>query len=279
MAGKSENCKGCPNANIRASAKPDEDIPLITEKLNHIKSIIAIMPGKVGVGKSTNSFNIAKKLSSRKIKTLILDMDLSGPSIPRLTNSMDELIFINESGFKPIQIDDFLYSISLGYLENSDDSIVYSSTVKNFILKKILKYCDFSNIEAIIIDTSPNIPDEHLALATYIKPSGEIFVTTPQKLSMDDVRRQISFCKKSGKNILGLIENMKGFECSNCKSINKIYNDTAIENQCKEENILYLGFLPLKSSYAKNSDSGIQIEDPFLSVAVNMIESKMNHNT
>lgn len=257
QAGRAESCKNCPNAKICQSAKPDEDIAIIKENLKPINYIVVIASGKGGVGKSTITRNIAASAAQLKIKTVILDFDLSGPSIPRLTATSDSLIFSQER-FDPVRLDDYLSVISIGHLaEFCDSSTVFNTGTKNRVIKKILKFCNFSDFELMVIDTPPNITEEHLALVNYIKPHGSIIVTTPQNLSLNDAVRQISFCKKAGIEVLGIVENMKDFVCQKCGFNNEIFKGSRTESLCIEEDISYLGSVPLKNTIAKNSDSGL----------------------
>lgn len=113
----------------------------------------------------------------------------------------------------------------------------------------------------MVIDTPPNITEEHLALVNYIKPHFSIMVSTPQALSLNDVRRQVSFCRKAEIKILGLIENMKNFSCTKCGHVNKLYPDSGIEEFCKTEEISFLGSIPLQSQIARSSDSGKAINN------------------
>lgn len=263
MAGRAEHCKECPNASVCASSKPDPDIPIIRENLKPIRSIIAVLSGKGGVGKSTIARNIATSISKNGFKVLILDFDLSGPSIPRMTGTGDDFIYDVGKRFKPIKVDERLSAISFGNIERiEDETRVYSANVKNYIIKKILKFCDFSDVDVMIIDTPPNITEEHLALANYIKPEYAVVVTTPQRVSLDDAIRQVSFCRKTGIKVLGLIENMKNFSCKRCGHVNKIYPESEILGFCSSENIEYLGSLELKAEIAKEADSGNAVEDP-----------------
>lgn len=261
-AGKAESCKGCPNAKICASAKPDEDIEVIKNKLKHIKCIISILSGKGGVGKSTISRNLAAALAKSGVNTLILDLDLSGPSIPRLTNTIENYIFDTDETFKPIKVENRLYAISLGHLEaTSNQPDIYNTAVKNFAIKKILKFCDFSSIDIIVIDTPPNITDEHFALVNYIKPDMAIIITTPQNISFDDSVRQVNFCKKTNIPILGIVENMKGLSCGSCGHFNKIFSSSGVEEYCNKNELPYLGFLELKSNIARESDQGKAVDE------------------
>lgn len=276
MAGRAESCKGCPNASICASSRPDSDIPVIKENLKSIKNIVAVISGKGGVGKSTIARNIATRVSKKGFNVLILDFDLSGPSIPRLTNTSEGFIYDVNKKFKPIKVDEGLSAVSIGHLEGPEDwARAFNTNAKNHVIKKILKLCDFSGVDVMVIDTPPNITDEHLALANYIKPNSAIAVTTPQRISLDDVIRQISFCRKTGIEILGLIENMKNFSCKKCGHINTIYADSNIEKFCSLEKIEYFGSLELKVSIAKESDCGNSVEDPIFDRIAHRIISSL----
>lgn len=276
-AGKAESCKGCPNASICASSKPDEDIPLIRSNLKPIKLILAVLSGKGGVGKSTISRNIASSISKLGISTVLLDFDISGPSIPRLTNT-DDLIIMNTSGrFSPI-VADGLGIVSIGHLEHTDDLVrVYDVNTKHYVIKKILKHCDFDGFSVMVIDTPPNITEEHLALVNYIKPDYSIMVTTPQHLSLNDVKRQISFCRKTGLRIMGLIENMRNFVCPNCTHTNVVYPSAETESFCKSEGIEFLGSIPLQAQVAKNSDSGIPVYNEIFERVARTVGDLLQH--
>lgn len=276
MAGKAESCRGCPNANICASSKPDEDISLIQEKLGSLKLILAVLSGKGGVGKSTISWNIASSIFALGFKTIILDLDLSGPSIPRLSQTEDAFILDSDRTFSPIVTKDGIGVVSLGHLEHPDDRAqMFSSNIKNYAIKKILKHCDFSGYDVLIVDTPPNITDEHLALANYMKPQYSVMVTTPQLLSLNDARRQIAFCKKTGIEILGVIENMKNFACPKCAHVNRVYPESEIEEFCKLQDLDFLGSIPLRAQIAKSSDEGEAFHDKVFDKISSIISAKL----
>lgn len=279
QAGKADSCKGCPNASKCASAKPDSDIPIIKKNIENLKMIIAVLSGKGGVGKSTISCNIARYLADTGIKTLILDFDLSGPSIPRLTNTTEEFIIPQDNVINPVKVNNNLFAVSVGHLEGFEEKQhVFNTQSKNFTIKNMLKNINLSNIEVMIVDTPPNITEEHLALSNYIKPLYGIMVTTPQKLAFDDVIRQLSFCRKIGMDVIGLIENMKGFVCGDCGHVNKLFKEAGVNEFCKIEEIKYLGSIALKKSISKDSDSGVKANDPIFmeinNIILNMLEGR-----
>ncbi|WUR03137.1 cytosolic Fe-S cluster assembly factor NBP35 [Vairimorpha necatrix] len=267
--GKSEQCRGCPNQSLCGSIKPDDFIHSISENMSHLKLVLAIMSGKGGVGKSTITRNITEILSKKKMSPLLIDLDLSGPSIPKMTSTEGEVILETNQTIYPIKISDNLGCISMGYFDNVE---VYTSSLKTNIIRNIFSTSHIKDYDVVIIDTPPNITDEHLAIVNYLKVDFCIIVTTPQMLSFQDVKRQFSFCRKNNIKILGVIENMKGFQCEKCECREDVFYDSGIEEQCKEKGIRYLGSIPLKKEYGKKGDQGEIIGDPIFEDIGNLIE-------
>ena len=79
---------------------------------------------------------------------------------------------------------------------------------------------EWGELDYLLVDTPPGTTDEHLSVNTYMKESGvdgAVLVTTPQEVSLLDVRKELDFCRKAGIRVLGLVENMSGFVCPGCK--------------------------------------------------------------
>lgn len=272
-AGKAEQCKGCPNAKICSSETViDPAIAIIQENLTHFDLVIAVMSGKGGVGKSTITRNLAESFSKQKIETLILDLDLSGPSIPKLTNT-DGIAGIEiDNKIEAVRVSKYLSCISVGYF--IDESNIYNSSTKTKLLKNILINSNFKPFKVMLIDTPPNITDEHLGMVNYIKPTCAIIVTTPQMISFQDVVRQISFCRKTKIEIKGVIENMKDSKCKKCGMINEIFSHCGVEERCDNLGIKYFGSIPIDSSFGKLSDEGKYINNRLFDDVVEFILDK-----
>ena len=252
-AGKAEACKGCPNANICSSSKPDSDIQFLKNKYNTFKHKIAVMCGKGGVGKSFLSFLIAKFLSERS-KVLLLDMDITGPTIPQLTNTQNRVIENIFVEFSPI-VQGSLGIVSSGYFwPLIEDNI--EELNKNVILKAILKNCRIEDYDILVVDTPPNITDEHLAIFNYMEQVQSILITTPQTLSFIDFFRQMNFCKKAKISILGVVENMKGLKCNKCNFVNNLSKSKSIQTFCDDNNLCFLGSLDLLRKELPKIDNG-----------------------
>ncbi len=118
-------------------------------------------------------------------------------------------------------MDENLSVMSIGFLLSSlDDAVIWRGPKKNGLIKQFLRDVDWSDLEYLLIDTPPGTSDEHLTIVEYLKPSGitgALIITTPQEVSLLDVRKEITFCQRVNVPILGVIENMSGFVCPKCR--------------------------------------------------------------
>ncbi|KAL3131467.1 cytosolic Fe-S cluster assembly factor nbp35 [Trebouxia sp. C0009 RCD-2024] len=215
-AGKSAACAGCPNQEICATAPkgPDPDLIAIERRMRNIKHKILVLSGKGGVGKSTFSAQLAFALAARSREVGLLDIDICGPSIPKMLGLEGEEIHQSNAGWSPVYVEDNLGVMSIGFmLQNPDDAVIWRGPRKNALIKQFLKDVDWGNIDYLVVDAPPGTSDEHISIAQFLKASnvdGAIIVTTPQEVSIIDVRKEINFCKKVGIPVLGVVENMSG---------------------------------------------------------------------
>uniref|UniRef100_A0A6J0UU59 Cytosolic Fe-S cluster assembly factor NUBP2 isoform X1 n=1 Tax=Pogona vitticeps TaxID=103695 RepID=A0A6J0UU59_9SAUR len=187
-----------------------------------VQHIILVLSGKGGVGKSTISTELALALSHAGKKVGILDVDLCGPSIPRMLNVQDCDVHQCDSGWVPVFVDQdkSIALMSIGFLlEKPDDAVVWRGPKKNALIKQFVTDVTWGELDFLIVDTPPGTSDEHISIVEALrpyKPLGAILVTTPQAVSVGDVRRELTFCKKTGLRVLGIVENMSGFICPHC---------------------------------------------------------------
>ena len=120
-------------------------------------------------------------------------------------------------------VDENLSLMSIGFLLPSlDDAVIWRGAKKTGLIKQFLRDVDWDELEYLLIDTPPGTSDEHLSIAQYLKPcgiTGAIIVTTPQEVSLLDVRKEITFCQRTEIPIIGVVENMSGFICPKCHVI------------------------------------------------------------
>jgi Mrp family chromosome partitioning ATPase len=159
-------------------------------------------------------------------------------------------------------VDENLSLMSVGFLLSSlDDAVIWRGPKKNGLIKQFLLDVDWEDLEYLLIDTPPGTSDEHLSIVQYLKPSGisgAVIVTTPQEVSLLDVRKEITFCKKVGVPIIGVIENMSGFVCASCKFESEIFPRTTGggEKMCADMDVRFLGKIPLDPLIGKCCDEG-----------------------
>lgn len=288
-AGKASACEGCPNQKICASAPkgPDPgkeiyfkicnlinivDIEHIKENLIGVKHKILVLSGKGGVGKSTVTTQLARVLASDEdLDVGVLDVDLCGPSVPRMLGVNDKRMHSSQLGLSPVftgnaeeneVVDGAVENISvvsIGFLlEDAKDAVIWRGNRKTGMLKQFLRDVHWDRCDFMLIDTPPGTSDEHLSLVQLCKPiDGAILVTTPQEISWQDVRKEIDFCRKVKLPIIGLIVNMSEFICPSCSLPSEIFpDDGSIDKWAEGEGIPILARIPLDPRIGKSSDSG-----------------------
>lgn len=280
-AGKASACAGCPNQNLCASGAtkgPDPAVQLVKERLVDVKNKLLVLSGKGGVGKSTVTSLVSRAMAIKfqEKNFAVLDIDICGPSQPRMFGMLNEQVHQSGSGWSPVYIDDNLSLMSIGFLLNSqDDAIIWRGPKKNGMIRQFLSEVDWGKLYCLILDTPPGTSDEHLSAVNYLCNTdgnwGAIIVTTPQEISLLDVRKEINFCKKINVPIIGVVENMASFVCPKCTTKSNIFPATTggAAQMCNEMSVPFIGSLPLDSKITRACDQGENfIEDNLQSDAV-----------
>lgn len=267
-AGKSQSCEGCPNKGLCSSgqaAQEDPTIELVKKKLANVKNIILVLSGKGGVGKSTVSSQLALTLAAvqdQKYQVGLLDIDICGPSIPKMLGLEGQEVHQSNDGWSPVYYEDNLAVMSIGFLLNNDkDAVIWRGPKKNGLIKQFLTDVCWDDLDYLIIDTPPGTSDEHISIVQYLSKAnvlGSVVVTTPQEISLLDVRKELSFCLKTNLKILGVIENMSGFTCPHCKCDTEIFSPETggADKMCKEFNIPLLTKIPIDIELMRSCDKG-----------------------
>ncbi|PPQ63293.1 hypothetical protein CVT24_006738 [Panaeolus cyanescens] len=273
QAGKADACAGCDNKDVCASGAtklPDPALPLIKRRMAGVKHKILILSGKGGVGKSTFTAQLGWAFAADEdIQTGIMDVDICGPSIPTILGIASEQVHASSSGWSPVYVQDNMAVMSVGFmLPTSKDAIMWRGPKKNGLISQFLKDVDWGDLDFLLIDTPPGTSDEHLSIVQYLKESGidgAILITTPQEVAIQDVRREIDFCRKVGIRILGLVENMSGFVCPNCKGESQIFKPTTggAKKLSEDTGIPLLGAVPLDPRIGKSADYGVSFLDEY----------------
>lgn len=287
-AGKTSACAGCPNQNVCASGAAsavDPGIALVQNRLTDVHHKLMVLSGKGGVGKSTVTALLARAMAHKNAAQNfgVLDIDICGPSQPRMFGVRDEQVHQSGSGWSPVYVDDNLSVMSIGFLLGSpDDAIIWRGPKKNGMIRQFLSEVDWGQLDYLILDTPPGTSDEHLSATTYLGQStddwGAVLVTTPQEVSLLDVRKEISFCRKMKVPIVGVIENMSVFVCPKCTTPTAIFPPASVGGgaraMCAELDVPFLGSLPIDPRLTKACDEGEDFVQLFAdSLAVQALEA------
>jgi len=263
-AGRAAQCAGCPSRNICASGQtgPDPDIAKIARTLVEVKKKVVVLSGKGGVGKSTVSALLARAFAADdELEVGLLDIDITGPSQTLFMGVKNEEVHKSASGWTPVYADENLAVMSAGFMIGQDAALIWKGARKNGLLKNFLKDVEWGALDVLFIDSPPGTSDEHLSVTTLLKDAGidgAVLVTTPSKVALIDVQRQLAFCQKVGLQILGVIENMSGFICPSCKKESQIFRPTesGVSGFCAENGLRFLGALPIDTKICKAMDLG-----------------------
>ncbi|EGG21887.1 nucleotide binding protein 1-like protein [Cavenderia fasciculata] len=231
--------------------------------MDNIKHIILVLSGKGGVGKSTVASQLALYLSYTGKKVGLLDVDLCGPSAPKMLGLEDREVHKSSAGWIPVYLDNTrnLGVISIQFLLGDKDApVIWRGPKKNSMIKQFVSDVCWGELDYLIVDTPPGTSDEHLAVTEELlkyNPDGAIMVTTPQGVSVNDVRKEISFCQKIGLKIIGIVENMSGYVCPHCSECTNIFSSDGGRLLAEQCSLPFLGKIPIDPYLTACSEKGI----------------------
>lgn len=245
--------------------------------LSEIKHIVLVLSGKGGVGKSSVTTQLALSLSLQGHSVGVLDVDLTGPSIPRFFGIENSKVTQAPGGWLPVPIHDSrneevdgqpaigkLSAMSLGFLlSDRGDAVVWRGPKKTAMIRQFLSDVQWGDLDYLLIDTPPGTSDEHISLvetllnnATTEQMAGAVIVTTPQAISVSDVKKEINFCRKTNVKILGVVENMAGYVCPNCSECTNVFSKGGGQAMAQEFNVPFLGSVPIDPMFIRLIEEG-----------------------
>jgi len=229
-----------------------------------VKNIIAVASGKGGVGKSTVALNLALALSQTGAKVGLLDADIYGPSIPLMLGMDKAEMEVQDNKLQPPESNG-IKVVSFGFFaEQEHQAAIYRGPIISGIVKQFLVDTNWSNLDYLIVDLPPGTGDIPLTLAQTIPITGILVVTTPQDVASSVAVKAIAMFNKLNVPILGVVENMSYFVCSNCNEKHYIFGEGGAKKISEKYTIPFIGEIPLNSGIMEGSDKGkpIIITDP-----------------
>jgi ATP-binding protein involved in chromosome partitioning len=258
---KDESCGSCDMAKkCNEKIQEEHEDRLLNEVLSVIKHKIFVLSGKGGVGKSTFSVNLAVSLAAQGYHTGLLDIDIHGPNVPKMlgldgwTLSQD----MKDQKIAPFRPFPKLKVVSMAGLLPSDDSpVIWRGPMKMLAIRQFLSDVSWGKLDFLIVDSPPGTGDEPLSIVQLIPDAdGAVIITTPQEVSLLDVRKSVGFAQKLNLPILGLVENMSGLRCPHCGDSIPLFGQGGGRKLAEDLGIPFLGALPLSPSMPEHCDQG-----------------------
>jgi ATP-binding protein involved in chromosome partitioning len=225
-----------------------------------IAAVIAVASGKGGVGKSTTALNLALALRDLGLRVGLLDADIYGPSVPRLTGIHEKPALNDDRKMIPIQRFG-LAIMSIGFLVEEETAMIWRGPMVMSAITQMLRDVAWGTLDILVVDMPPGTGDAQLTLAQNVPLKGAIIISTPQDLSLIDARRGLAMFRKVNVPVLGIVENMSYFQCPECGTRSDIFGHGGARHEAERLGVPFLGEIPLHMSIRATSDSGTPVVD------------------
>jgi Mrp family chromosome partitioning ATPase/predicted Fe-Mo cluster-binding NifX family protein len=256
MGEESSTMGSCQSGSCGHGPESADDIRL-RDQLKRIRNKLLVMSGKGGVGKSSVATYLAQGLARLGHQVGLLDVDLHGPSIPRMLGVSGIFHINEEKRMVPHFVNERLRVISIEcLLEDRDSAVIWRGPVKHGVIKQFMAEVEWGDLDFLIIDSPPGTGDEPISIAQTIPDVQAVIITTPQEISLADVRKSINFCRHVHMPILGLVENMSGFICPHCSRETPILGKGGGARTAEAMNLSLLGSLPFDPRVVQAGDVG-----------------------
>lgn len=252
-----DGCAGKPQQSNESNEQYEARM-LLAQRMERISHKVLVLSGKGGVGKSTIAANLALHLALQGYRVGLLDVDIHGPSIPRLTGLESYRTVMGPNGMVPATVSETLKVMSIGFmLEDEDTALIWRGPMKIGVIQQFLRDTDWGDLDVLVVDCPPGTGDEPLSVAQVLGDAdGAVLVTTPQQISCSDVRKSVTFCRKVSLPILGVVENMSGFVCPHCGETTELFGSGGGEQLAADMKIPFLGRVPLDPGIMVSGDAG-----------------------
>ncbi|MHC5009957.1 MAG: Mrp/NBP35 family ATP-binding protein [Planctomycetota bacterium] len=239
------------NVPRQAGAAPSGGNPI-----PNVRNVLAVGAGKGGVGKSTVAINLALALRRSGASVGLLDADVYGPSIPTMLGSPGRArVDQAKNRILPTEVFD-LKVMSIGFVLDPEKPMIVRGPIVHTAIRQFLGDVEWGELDYLVVDLPPGTGDVVLSLAQTVPVTGAVVVSTPQDVSLDDVRKAVNMFRTLKVPVLGLVENMSYYLCPSCGHRDEIFGHGGAERWAETETIPFLGAIPLHGSVRAGGDAG-----------------------
>lgn len=226
--------------------------------LADVKRIVAVSSGKGGVGKSMVATNLAAHAAARGWAVGLMDADIYGPNIPVMFGEERRPAVSGAKGSEkivPLRAHG-VSLMSLGFLLEREQPAIMRGPLIAGVLKQFVEQVAWGSLDLMVVDMPPGTGDAQLSLVQTVELQGAVMVTTPQKVATGDVRRGIKMFERVNTRVLGVVENMRGFELPGSDEVVDLFGRGGGEELAKELSVPFLGAVPLDLAVRRAGDEG-----------------------
>ncbi len=254
-----KSCPGCDPAHHEEQQTNEERE--LQRSLKQIRHKLVVMSGKGGVGKSSVAVALALGLARRGHKVGLMDVDLHGPNVLRMLGLKDPLDLLHAQFPLPPDLFDHLRVVSIEMLmRDREMAVIWRGPLKHQLIRQFLTEVQWDALDYLVVDCPPGTGDEPMSVAQTIPDAKAVIVTTPQEISLADVRKSINFCRKINLEILGIVENMSGYHCPHCAKELPLFKSGGGAKTAQAAKVPFLGALPFDPNVVEAADQGQLLE-------------------
>ncbi len=230
-------------------------------RMTAIRHKLLVLSGKGGVGKSTVAANLATALARAGKNVGLLDIDVHGPSIPRMMGVETGQVQGNGEDLLPVKVSENLAVMSIGFLlPGNGEPVIWRGPRKHAVIRQFLKDVAWGELDYLVVDSPPGTGDEPMSIAQLVGSSaGAVIVTTPQEVAISDVRRCVAFCNEVSLPVVGIVENMSGLACPKCGETIDLFKRGGGAALALEMGVSFLGQIPIDMEVVMAGDAGIPL--------------------
>jgi Mrp family chromosome partitioning ATPase len=224
---------------------------------------VLVMSGKGGVGKTTLAVNLAAAFSRMGYSVGLLDVDIHGPNVPKMTGTEGTQAGFADGRIVPVTTPGGIRMLSISsFLPEGETAVIWRGPMKIAAIRQFLGDADWGGTEVLVVDCPPGTGDEPLTVAQLLPDSdGAVIVTSPQDVALLDSARSVDFARRVKLAVLGIVENLSGFVCPHCGETTDLFKSGGGEEVARRLDVPFLGRVPISPAMVLAGDSGMPLVD------------------